>query len=357
MIRFAATLSAVCLIFATPAALGQANLVMNGSFETGPALGPNGFTPVNVGSTSIDGWTVIRGQIDFVGNARWTPVSGTHALDLDGSPGSGGVQQTITTTSTVRHTLAFLLAGNPGGVQGIKSLQVSADAAGQEFQFDTSGHSYANMGWTWQYIDFTPAAAQTQIALYSLGPGSNFGPAIDDVIVQPCFVIARPPVLTSVCPTGSAEFTILVVGTGPFTYEWQIQSVPPPNETWLTLTTSPVPLPCGATSYATATPSNAPTVSIFVRSTCPDPPPGAPSRWPIRCIVSNDCGSAASTAATLTFCPVDFNCSGGAPTVQDVFDFVTAWFAASPSADFNTVGGITVQDVFDFLTAWFTGCG
>ena len=27
-----------------------------------------------------------------------------------------------------------------------------------------------------------------------------------------------------------------------------------------------------------------------------------------------------------------------------------------PRADFNGVGGVTVQDIFDFLAAWFMGC-
>ena len=53
-------------------------------------------------------------------------------------------------------------------------------------------------------------------------------------------------------------------------------------------------------------------------------------------------------------CKSNFNQLGGV-TVQDVFDFLSAWFAGSPSADFNG-GGISVQDVFDFLAAWFTGC-
>jgi hypothetical protein len=54
-------------------------------------------------------------------------------------------------------------------------------------------------------------------------------------------------------------------------------------------------------------------------------------------------------------CPGDFNCSGGA-TVQDIFEFLAAWFAGLGNADFNGVSGITVQDIFDFLAAWFTGC-
>lgn len=54
-------------------------------------------------------------------------------------------------------------------------------------------------------------------------------------------------------------------------------------------------------------------------------------------------------------CLADFNRSGGA-TIQDVFDFLAAWFDGNPAADVNTSGSVSLQDIFDFLTAWFIGC-
>ena len=54
-------------------------------------------------------------------------------------------------------------------------------------------------------------------------------------------------------------------------------------------------------------------------------------------------------------CAADFNCSQSV-SVQDIFDFLGAWFAGARAADFNGVGGITVQDIFAFLGAWFAGC-
>ena len=59
--------------------------------------------------------------------------------------------------------------------------------------------------------------------------------------------------------------------------------------------------------------------------------------------------------ARTVLCPGDFNGLGGV-TVQDIFDYLNAWFNGFPSADFNHVGGITVQDIFDFLSAWFGAC-
>jgi hypothetical protein len=60
-------------------------------------------------------------------------------------------------------------------------------------------------------------------------------------------------------------------------------------------------------------------------------------------------------AAIPAGCVGDFNNSGSV-TVQDIFDFLIAYFANSPAADVNGVGGVTVQDIFDFLISYFAGC-
>lgn len=54
-------------------------------------------------------------------------------------------------------------------------------------------------------------------------------------------------------------------------------------------------------------------------------------------------------------CGADFN-DDGIVTVQDIFEFLAAYFQNTPSADFNASGEITVQDVFDYLTAYFAAC-
>jgi hypothetical protein len=42
--------------------------------------------------------------------------------------------------------------------------------------------------------------------------------------------------------------------------------------------------------------------------------------------------------------------------VQDLFDFIGAFFAVHPTADFNASGGVSVQDLFDFIAGYFAGC-
>ncbi len=71
--------------------------------------------------------------------------------------------------------------------------------------------------------------------------------------------------------------------------------------------------------------------------------------------VNSACGTFVSDGAVLDFCAADFNESGTA-SVQDIFDFLAAYFAADLHADFNGSGGLSVQDIFDFLAAYFAGC-
>lgn len=43
-------------------------------------------------------------------------------------------------------------------------------------------------------------------------------------------------------------------------------------------------------------------------------------------------------------------------SIQDLFDFLAAWFGGEPAGDFNRDQAHSVQDLFDFLGAYFAGC-
>jgi len=58
---------------------------------------------------------------------------------------------------------------------------------------------------------------------------------------------------------------------------------------------------------------------------------------------------------TAPSCLADIN-SDSALSPQDIFEFLTAFFANSSAADLNASGDVTLQDIFDFLTSYFSGC-
>ncbi len=71
---------------------------------------------------------------------------------------------------------------------------------------------------------------------------------------------------------------------------------------------------------------------------------------------SAESGAFTITSGTYTSgCLADFN-GGGSASIQDLFDFLGAFFAGDGRADVNASGGITVQDIFDFVAAYLTGC-
>lgn len=98
-----------------------------------------------------------------------------------------------------------------------------------------------------------------------------------------------------------------------------------------------VPIPDATASSLTIAPARATDVGVY------------------DCVATNPCSSVTSNAALIMVCLPDVNCSG-ALTVQDIFDFLTMYFAGNPAADINASDTVTVQDLFDFLGAYFAGC-
>jgi hypothetical protein len=84
-------------------------------------------------------------------------------------------------------------------------------------------------------------------------------------------------------------------------------------------------------------------------------PPGTFDEITFALTLPNNGGLFIDNLAFVAKCPSDFN-SSGTSTVQDLFDFIAAYFAAGPNADFNGVNGPTVQDLFDFIAAYFRPC-
>src|SRR5262249_47643491 len=129
-----------------------ATAFMNGSFETGP-LNPGNFVTLNTGDTSLTGWTVTHGSVDYI-NQYWPPAQGTYSLDMSGNE-AGTISQTFTTVAGHSYTVTFAMAGNTDGGNVIKTLDVDTGGTPAAYTFDTTGHSRADMGWTTMTYPFT----------------------------------------------------------------------------------------------------------------------------------------------------------------------------------------------------------
>jgi choice-of-anchor C domain-containing protein len=195
----------------------QVNLITNGSFEIGPD--PDPYLPLDPGSTAITGWTVTRDQIDYV--AYWVDADGERSLDLNGSPGVGGIAQTFSTIAGQQYLVSFALAGNTYSGTPIRQLGVSAAGQSEVFSFDTTGFSDDNMGWVNKTWVFTATASTTTLEFYSLSiepENAAFGPALDNVSVislLPSITLAAAP--ASVTEDGTPNLVYTFTRTTPTT--------------------------------------------------------------------------------------------------------------------------------------------
>jgi len=163
----------------------------NGSFEVGTVTPCNTFN-IPAGSTTITGWTVSTGNIDWLGSppaCGWQPSQGAASLDLVGSGagGVGGITQTFDTIPGQAYVLQFDMAGNFGALPVIKPLAVTINGVTSNFTFDTTGRSGTAMGWTTHSIPFVAAGASSTVNFVSdvsaSGGSQNAGAALDNVRV------------------------------------------------------------------------------------------------------------------------------------------------------------------------------
>jgi choice-of-anchor C domain-containing protein len=170
-----------------PKGAESANLIVNGSFEE--MKDDEASKPQDKGSNAITGWVVTRGQIDVTqqnGN-EWKAHHGKRALDLHGSPGFGGVEQTIATKPGKKYKVTFKMSGNPG-VPEHKKVQLGVRAAGQDKEFEISmeGRTYQDLKWEEMTWEFTAKEKTTVIEFHTAMPATSNGfggPLLDDVKV------------------------------------------------------------------------------------------------------------------------------------------------------------------------------
>jgi choice-of-anchor C domain-containing protein len=173
----------------------------NGSFET---VNPATVLPhplFLVGNTNITGWTVVGGNINYI-NDYWSAADGTRSIDLNGwgvpaGTGSvGGVSQTFDTEAGHTYQVSFAMSGNfENGVGISKSMSVLATGgSAQTYVYDIPlDQDYDDMHWINLVYTFTATGTSTTLTFSSLNTGTNYGPVLDNVVVQDITTVTTTP--------------------------------------------------------------------------------------------------------------------------------------------------------------------
>ena len=158
----------------------------NGSFEAGAYIDNGiGFQQLDAPNTSIDGWSVDAGSVDWIGE-YWPAPDGDMSIDMSGAD-AGTLSQTFDTTIGNTYTVVFLMSGNPAGSAAgspaIKTLEVNATGGTTGlYTHDTTGTDLTTMVWAPKTYTFLATSATTTLTLTSRTAGA-YGPAIDAVAV------------------------------------------------------------------------------------------------------------------------------------------------------------------------------
>ena len=195
--RFA--LLCLSLAFTLPPVLllassSHASLIANGSFEAslGSCPDPSGGGYAVYSSPSaqcISGWNVISANVHYIG-AYWQAADGVLSIDLDGLGGaSGGIEQTFASDVGATYLVTFSMAGNPDNIPVVKPMRVAAAGQSADFEFNTTGKTHSDMGWTRMQWTFVATDVTTALSFQSLtgelGLATGWGAVVDDVSVVP----------------------------------------------------------------------------------------------------------------------------------------------------------------------------
>ena len=173
----------------------EANLITNGSFESGTFVNDgNGTDSFGPGPTAITGWAAVGRQVSWIQTPNpWVLLAqdGTHFLDLTGyQTGApfGGVTQNIVTTVGQQYDLSFYLGSYTQRWGGPPvSILAAAGATTQTFTVSTTSTAST---WTPFSMHFTANSANTAITLTGAAGVEYIG--LDNVSVDLASAVPEP---------------------------------------------------------------------------------------------------------------------------------------------------------------------
>lgn len=202
--------------------VAEANLITNGSFELGSYSGGTNFQTLNTGSTSITGWTVRSGTIDWI-NQYWNASEGSKSIDLAGMS-AGSISTNLNTIVGQSYRVQFDMAGNPDREYAKTMVAISAlpdpsnntlqnynrivtaidlgepvplvtpTSSAQIYTFIQTGHTRSSMGWETKVFEFVAQSAITQLLFGDLtsSPEPYYGAALDNVRAERAEPVPEP---------------------------------------------------------------------------------------------------------------------------------------------------------------------
>lgn len=184
---FLAGTLAISLIMnvATPA---SAATLINGGLNLLP--GDEGEIITVVDGLSYNGWTGYNG-VEFVGVApgiREPSAEGNGFVDLNGTLGSGGITQGLTTQVGQLYRIDFALSGNPGpdghtvGINKPMAVLWNSGLAGDFTFVHEPDETHRNLRWEYHSVFVTGTGFDT-LRFESTGGTDDSGPMIDDISI------------------------------------------------------------------------------------------------------------------------------------------------------------------------------
>ena len=150
-----------------------------------PLVTPGTYVTRSAGDT-FGRWTVTRGTIDQIGRGYWQAADSRQSIDLNGTS-EGTVRTTFMTVPLVKYRVTYFLAGNPAGGPVVKTGRVSINGVVREtFAFDTTGRTFAAMGYVRRSFTFAGPGGKTTLDFASTSGAGAYGLVVDKVTALRC---------------------------------------------------------------------------------------------------------------------------------------------------------------------------
>jgi hypothetical protein len=173
--------------------IASANLVLNGSFESGAFVDNTLQHTMNLlpGSTAIADWTVTTAALAWIGPSNPFGLSasdGSYFLDLSGyhdnQPYGGVASTTFSTIINQQYNVAFDIGSDRTYNTAAPSVQVAVSGTPPTGTFTASTFGSLNHWETFNFV-FTATAANTTIAFNGVGADNQKYVGLDNVVVTP----------------------------------------------------------------------------------------------------------------------------------------------------------------------------